>query len=173
MEWVVLWMVIGGLTGALVGRARNRQQEGAFFGVFLGPIGWLLVLLGPDHRRVCPDCRGVVPEGASKCMHCASELPAPVMSPRHGREDSYADVGCPRCGTTGKVRRSLLNEPVECPTCKHCYIPSDYRDKAVEYLRIKCPQCAKNYTLPSSQLGQLKQCVDCHANFQIHRPAQQ
>ena len=40
-------LVVGGTVGVLIGNAVNRKTAGFWFGLFLGPIGWIIVLLLP------------------------------------------------------------------------------------------------------------------------------
>ena len=72
--WFWMWLILGPLIGAAIGQNKGRLGAGLFFGLLLGPIGWLIVAVGPDNRRKCPQCKGAVPEGASKCMHCGATL---------------------------------------------------------------------------------------------------
>lgn len=69
-----LWLFLGPLIGAAIGQKKKRVGAGLFFGLILGPIGWLIIAVGPDHRRKCPECKGTVPEEAKKCMHCGTNL---------------------------------------------------------------------------------------------------
>jgi len=71
-----IWLILGPLIGAAIGQKKGRAGAGFFFGLLLGPIGWLIVAVGPDitSGRMCPACKGKVPEGATKCMHCGSDL---------------------------------------------------------------------------------------------------
>ncbi len=71
-----IWLVLGPLIGAALGQRKNRAGAGFFFGLLLGPIGWLIVAVGPDYTpgRVCSACKGKVPFDATKCMHCGSDL---------------------------------------------------------------------------------------------------
>ncbi len=66
--------VLMGLIGAAIGSARGRTGEGAFWGVALGPIGWLIVFLRADLRPKCPACFGVVVDRAPRCKNCAADL---------------------------------------------------------------------------------------------------
>lgn len=68
-------VVVTGLIGALIGQRKGRVGAGLLFGWLLGPLGWLVVALGPNLKRKCPYCRGVIAEGAVKCKHCGSGLP--------------------------------------------------------------------------------------------------
>jgi len=72
-----LWCVIGALVGALIGQAKGRNKAGALWGLFLGPIGWLITALGPNLKPKCPFCRGEIVAGAVKCKNCGSDLPQP------------------------------------------------------------------------------------------------
>jgi hypothetical protein len=68
--WVMLWVFIGSLVGVAIGKTKGRPTLGFFMGAFLGVIGWLLLLIGPDSRLKCSECLGAVPEGAKRCQHC-------------------------------------------------------------------------------------------------------
>ena len=68
------WILLCGLVGGLLGKSRGRTAAGALFGAFLGPIGWLITVLLPAEGRKCPECLGVVPDGARRCKHCGAEL---------------------------------------------------------------------------------------------------
>jgi hypothetical protein len=78
MELLILagvWLVVM-LIGYVIGRARGRGGFGAFMGLLLGPLGWLIVLLLPRQGTKCPECLGIVPAQARRCQHCGSEIPA-------------------------------------------------------------------------------------------------
>jgi hypothetical protein len=78
MDEMTLWMLVavagGGVVGALVGNTKHRALAGTIWGALLGPIGWLIVALGPDEaqRRAkrCPHCLGLLPVGQAECAHC-------------------------------------------------------------------------------------------------------
>lgn len=69
---------IAGAIGALIGSSRARPASGYLLGLLAGPLGWILILLGPDERPKCPQCLGVIPFGAKKCMHCGSDIQGPT-----------------------------------------------------------------------------------------------
>lgn len=50
LTYLVLIGALFGLIGAAIGRRKNRVVAGFIFGFILGPLGWLIVLLGPDYR---------------------------------------------------------------------------------------------------------------------------
>ena len=75
---VLLWVVVTCLVGYLIGNSRGRGTEGVFFGLLLGPIGWIITLLFPEAGAKCPECKGVVPTGARRCKHCGVVFSRPV-----------------------------------------------------------------------------------------------
>ena len=77
----VLWALIGGAVGSIIGARKQRQEAGFWFGFLLGPIGWILVLAGPDLGPKCPACKGSVIVGATKCKNCGSDLSEPATQP--------------------------------------------------------------------------------------------
>jgi hypothetical protein len=75
---LLIWCVLGALVGAAIGNSKGRAAAGAAWGIFLGPIGWLIIAIAPDTRLKCPECGGVIVKGARKCKNCGSDLPAPA-----------------------------------------------------------------------------------------------
>jgi len=114
---LVIWIVVGGLVGVLCGTARGRVNEGFLFGALLGPIGWLLILVGPDKRPKCSECGGVVVPGARKCMHCGSEIGGYVGS----STVPGVAVKCPACGEMGWVKEVSEDSNIECPVCRRTF----------------------------------------------------
>src|ERR1700687_1717754 len=49
-----LWAILGALIGAAIGQRKGRAGAGFFFGLILGPIGWLIIAVGPDLRQKVP-----------------------------------------------------------------------------------------------------------------------
>lgn len=78
MDDVTLWWMVGSgvglVVGAVIGTAKHRAVTGAIWGGLLGPVGWLIVAIGPDaaQRRAkrCPHCLGLLPVQQSQCAHC-------------------------------------------------------------------------------------------------------
>jgi hypothetical protein len=72
-----------GVIGALIGHIKARVLAGFMWGFFLGPIGWAIVVLGPNAKYIdCPHCGGKLPMRQATCAHCKS----PVTWSRDGRK---------------------------------------------------------------------------------------
>lgn len=83
MEIIPLLIFALAITGGLgyaIGHLKGRGSEGFLLGLFLGPLGWLLILLFPEEGRRCPECKGVIPAGARRCKHCAYVFSQPVVN---------------------------------------------------------------------------------------------
>lgn len=53
IEFLATFVVFGSV-GMLIGQIKGRVLAGLFFGMLIGPIGWLIIALGPnmnDRRR--------------------------------------------------------------------------------------------------------------------------
>lgn len=76
MSWlsVVLTLVCFGAAGALVGRFKDRLMAGVVWGVLFGPIGWLIVLLGPAGRTPCPYCGASITLRQARCGACGAKM---------------------------------------------------------------------------------------------------
>jgi hypothetical protein len=71
---IVIVMMVSACFGSAIGKsARNQGEYGFVLGLFLGPLGCLIVLLLPHYDK-CPHCRSGVPSGATVCRHCTREL---------------------------------------------------------------------------------------------------
>jgi hypothetical protein len=68
MEFLILWLFIV-LVGAELGKKRRGRLDGAIWALFLGPIGWLIVLCFA-RREQCPDCGSLLVKGFKKCSKC-------------------------------------------------------------------------------------------------------
>ncbi len=72
-------ILISGLIGMFIGSSKNKGTSGFWWGVFLGPLGWLIMAFTDDNREQCPDCKGRVNIGATKCVNCGSELKSKIV----------------------------------------------------------------------------------------------
>jgi hypothetical protein len=70
--------VFFGAIGILIGQRKGRTLAGLLFGMILGPIGWLVVALGPSKRellsRPCPHCNQLVVIDSKSCGQCAGAI---------------------------------------------------------------------------------------------------
>lgn len=89
---LVLYVMVFGLVGWVVGERKGRPEAGFIFGALLGPIGWLIVALGPDVKiaqaamrmRKCPSCAELVQPDAKVCKHCGRDIePTPTVAPNY------------------------------------------------------------------------------------------
>ena len=80
--------VFGALIGLAIGLGRGRAAFGFFAGALLGPLGWLIIIVLPRRGRKCPFCLGIIPQAATRCQHCAAELPGSGR-PRRKRGEEF------------------------------------------------------------------------------------
>jgi hypothetical protein len=113
---LIFWCFIGGLIGYIIGKNRGREAEGFALGAVLGLLGWILILVGPDNRKFCNECKGVVPKDARKCMHCGSELRILVKTK------------CTICGEDGCIDERDIGQAFDCPTCRRSMVPKVLAD---------------------------------------------
>ena len=70
LPWFVLWVVFGIIGAGIAKTFRGRELAGMLLGFFMGPLGWLCIFALGDDRLKCPECGGVVPQGAKRCKSC-------------------------------------------------------------------------------------------------------
>lgn len=46
----ILYFVLAALVGAAIGAAKGRAKAGFLFGLLIGPIGWIVIAVGPEKR---------------------------------------------------------------------------------------------------------------------------
>lgn len=73
MVLIVGWLFCA-LVGLLIGQKKKRPTAGFLWGLILGPIGWLIVAVGPNMGPKCPECKGDIVAGARKCKNCGADL---------------------------------------------------------------------------------------------------
>lgn len=71
---VLAWVVVFGGVGCILGMNRGQVVNGGIAGLFLGPIGWVLILTVAKSLPRCPECRSMVPHKARRCRHCGEPL---------------------------------------------------------------------------------------------------
>lgn len=78
MVTFLVFFIVFGAVGMLIGQHKGRAVAGLLWAMLLGPIGWLLVALGPNLKqpksRPCPHCSGVLPLNQKECNHCKNRV---------------------------------------------------------------------------------------------------
>ncbi len=46
----IFWVIVGGIVGYLIGSSKNRPVLGLILGIFLGCIGWIIMLFVPTKQ---------------------------------------------------------------------------------------------------------------------------
>ena len=108
MEFVIVWIICG-VIAAAIGAKKGETASGFIIGILLGPLGIIIALLSKGNRRGCPHCRELVHREATVCPHCQRDL------------FKSLSIRCPKCGEQGHVSEGMLNEKVECPSCKKTF----------------------------------------------------
>ena len=89
MELIVIWACFG--IGAVI-VASNRGDSGCtafLWGVLLGPIGLLIVILSGGRR--CPHCKSKIHQQATICPMCQQPVPLEDNSPRAKFEEEHGE----------------------------------------------------------------------------------
>ena len=86
MDWVLylFFWCLWAFLGYLIGNRRGRGFAGAMWGLFLGPIGLLVIFIAGDSRAKCQWCSRPIEKEKRrcKCGHLYSD---------HGEHRSYVD----------------------------------------------------------------------------------
>jgi len=81
--WILVSVVllICGIASAFIAQSKNRNAFGYFFlGFFGGILGFIVALavpklgVGGQELRKCGFCKGEIPVGATRCMHCGADF---------------------------------------------------------------------------------------------------
>jgi hypothetical protein len=112
------------IVGAFIGDSRGRREQGMLLSIFLGPVGWIVLLFLPDTRRRCPHCASVVPvASATVCSRCTRDLikrrptPAPMPVPVTGHTTALC-----LCGHEIPISHYPPGTPFRCQSCHANYI---------------------------------------------------
>ena len=91
MEWLIVWLVFGGLAAWIMSERGNSGCGGFALGMLLGPIGVLIALLIPksDAKRVAE----IRKEAALRDEARRGQGGGPWSVPGHGQASQ-----CKRCG---------------------------------------------------------------------------
>lgn len=72
---VLVGFLVSGLIGWAVGSAKGNGGSGFWWGLFLGPIGWIITALMTDERKRCPRCKAVLDQTFGRtCRKCGAML---------------------------------------------------------------------------------------------------
>ena len=109
MEPIVpILSIVCALIGYSIGKPKGRSVDGILLGLFLGPIGVLIIAVLRPLGKKCPYCGGILNKGATVCCHCGRDT---VVIKRR-----VAKVTCPMCGAA-IVRSTLHKGQNICPYC--------------------------------------------------------
>ena len=75
MEWI-LALVICAIIASILGSRKGMGTSSFFFGLILGPLGIILVLLSKGKRVACPFCDKLIYMTSTVCPHCEKEITA-------------------------------------------------------------------------------------------------
>lgn len=76
---ILLWIACG-LVGAMIGGKKGEAGFGFLLGIFLGPIGLLLIFFSKGNQKTCPFCKGTIHPEAVRCNHCQKDLPPQIKT---------------------------------------------------------------------------------------------
>lgn len=76
MEALLVFWLLFGILGALIGASKQRAALGFLLGLLFGPLGLLFILFTRGSRKKCPYCRELVQLDAVVCPHCQKDLKA-------------------------------------------------------------------------------------------------
>lgn len=154
-------VLIFALIGRLIGKKRGRGGGGAAMGALLGPVGLVGAAFLPDKRRQCPACKGHVPDGARKCMHCGEDLPVQPAPP-------------PPAPVVRRSVSEVLSALDDDRTLNPDYSPLPYLfgtkprssvpKKTDEELKIPCPLCGQKLRVSTLKQGE-NWCPHCFEKF--------
>jgi uncharacterized membrane protein YeaQ/YmgE (transglycosylase-associated protein family) len=86
MEFVVIWIICGGVAAMVASSKGGNAAAGFFMGVLLGPFGIVAAFfmgsetakvekqVGAGQKKICPRCAEAVQPAALVCKHCGHEF---------------------------------------------------------------------------------------------------
>jgi len=150
LAFFIIGAVVSGLVGVLLGSSVNRGGAGFFLGFFLGPIGWIIVLLLPRETSNSPQ-----PQAQTQTP---KERP-----PRDLASDAYKIW----LGKKYKITRNELFDNFECD--EKLFASLDEALKYADGLEAEAREAAKAMSAPRPRFEQVK--VDLgRKNISIRMP---
>jgi amino acid transporter len=71
---IIIWWFIFAIAATMIGAKKGLGFSAFMLGLFLGPLGILIVLLSQGNRKNCPYCKELVNKDATRCPHCQKEF---------------------------------------------------------------------------------------------------
>ena len=80
---VLAILLVCAVLSMIIGATKGRSGAGLLLGLFLGPIGLIIIAVLPPNEtalvrdgalKLCPYCAEAVKLSASVCKHCGKEL---------------------------------------------------------------------------------------------------
>ena len=73
-QLALLWVLVGGLVGLVIGWRKNRIGFGLALGAVLGPLGWLITGYASGRFQECPECSASIPVQSKVCPKCGVSI---------------------------------------------------------------------------------------------------
>ncbi len=73
MEWIYVWILVW-VVCIIIATRKGMGVSSFFFGLILGPLGIILVLLSKGKRVACPFCDKLIYMTSTVCPHCEKEI---------------------------------------------------------------------------------------------------
>jgi len=71
--WIIVWLVCV-ITATIIGSGKGTGVSAFFYGLILGPLGVVLVLISKGKRVACPFCKKLNYITSTVCIHCDKEI---------------------------------------------------------------------------------------------------
>lgn len=117
--YLLLISLIGAAGGLFLGQSRNRTITGLVLGALLGPMGWIVIALGPDRRRKCVYCHGALRTNETRCEKCGYDV-----QDRDYDSEVTPFVYCPACGAQNRATAQERSDGMLCSTCQARFVPA-------------------------------------------------
>ena len=93
-KWAIALTIACGLIGAALGWIKGRPLAGLIWGLALGPIGWIVILLSKSKLPECPECGRPNSDRARTCRHCGIDFRKFARrTARSGLKDDHSSGG--------------------------------------------------------------------------------